>query len=121
MSQKILIVDDSNVVLNLHSYILESAGYKCALAENGYLALEILLREPFHLIVTDVNMPKMDGYALTRSIRATNGYRDTPVIMISTEEEATDKIKGMEAGANVYMVKPAQPAALVTKVKMLLA
>lgn len=121
MPQKILIVDDSSVVLNLHAYILESAGYVCASAENGYAALEILLREPFHLIVTDVNMPKMDGYELTRRVRALDDYRDVPVIMISTEEEAADRLKGMEAGANAYLVKPTQPAALVTKAKLLLA
>lgn len=121
MLHKILIVDDSDIVLSLHAYILEGAGYHCAAAKNGYLALEMLLREPFDLVVTDVNMPKMDGYALTRRIRATDGYRDIPVVMISTGEEAADKIKGMEAGANVYLVKPTQPAALVTKVQLLLA
>ena len=121
MKPKILIVDDSNIVLNMHAYILESSGYSCAVAENGYVALELLFREPFQLIVTDVNMPKMDGYELTRRIRSSEQYRDTPVIMISTEREAADKIRGMEAGANVYMVKPTQPEALVTKVNMLLA
>lgn len=121
MPQKILIVDDSSVVLNLHASILEGAGYACASAENGYAALEILLREPFHLIVTDVNMPKMDGYELTRRVRALADYRDVPVIMISTEEEAADRIKGMEAGANAYLVKPILSAALVTKAKLLLA
>ncbi|AGW14948.1 putative response regulator receiver protein [Megalodesulfovibrio gigas DSM 1382 = ATCC 19364] len=121
MCSKILIVDDSNIVLSLHEYILAGAGYQCATAENGYIALELLLREQFHMVITDVNMPKMDGYELTRRIRSTDGYRDMPVIMISTEEEALDRVKGMEAGANVYLVKPTQPAALVTKVKMLLA
>ncbi len=121
MSHKVLIVDDSDIVLSLHAYILEGAGFRCSCAKNGYLALEMLLREPFHLVVTDVNMPRMDGYAFTRQLRATDGCRDVPVIMISTEEEAADRIKGLEAGANVYLVKPTQPAELVTKVQMLLA
>ncbi len=118
---RILVVDDSRIVLNLHSYIFESAGFECTKAENGFLALESLLREEVDLVVTDVNMPRMDGYELTRRIRKTPDYEDVPVIIISTEEEAKDKMKGIQAGANIYVVKPAQPASLVTNAKMLLA
>jgi len=120
MSNKILIVDDSEIVRNLHSYILEGAGFRCTGAENGYMALELLLREDFDLIITDINMPRMDGYELTKKIRATDGYTEVPIIIISTEEEAGDKMKGMAAGANVYIVKPARPESLVTNVKMLI-
>ncbi len=118
---KVLIVDDSQIVLNLHSYIFEEAGFECAVAENGYLALEMLNREQFDLVVTDVNMPRMDGYELTRNVRKTPGYENVPVIMVSTEEEARDKMKGMEAGANIYVVKPAEPRALIANANMLLA
>jgi len=121
MSSKILIVDDSEIVLRLHSYILEGAGFQCMGAENGFEAMEIMLREPFDLIITDINMPRMNGYELTRRIRKTKGYEQVPIIIISTEEEAKDKMKGMEAGANIYIVKPAQPESLITNVKMLLA
>ncbi len=117
---RVLIVDDSQIVLNLHSYIFEEAGFECAVAENGFLALEMLNREHFDLVVTDVNMPRMDGYELTRTIRKTPGYEDVPIIIISTEEEARDKMKGMEAGANIYVVKPAEPAALIANANMLL-
>ena len=117
---RVLIVDDSQIVLNLHSYIFAGAGFECAVAENGFLALEMLNREHFDLVVTDVNMPRMDGYELTRRIRLTPGYEDTPVIIISTEEEAKDMMKGMEAGANLYVVKPAEPATLITSANMLL-
>ena len=113
MSNKILIVDDSEIVRNLHSYILEGAGFRCTGAENGYMALELLLREDFDLIITDINMPRMDGYELTKKIRATDGYTEVPIIIISTEEEAGDKMKGMAAGANVYIVKPARPESTV--------
>ncbi len=118
---KVLIVDDSQIVLNLHSFIFENAGFQCAIAENGYIALEMLNKEKFDLIVTDINMPKMDGYELTKKIRKTKGYEEIPVIMVSTEEEAKDKMKGMEAGANIYVVKPAEPATLIANAKMLLA
>ena len=117
---KVLIVDDSQIVLNLHSYIFESAGFDCAVAENGFLALEMINREPFDLVVTDVNMPRMDGYELTRRIRKTPGCEDIPIIIISTEEEAKDRMKGMEAGANIYVVKPAEPASLIANANMLL-
>ena len=120
MAHRVLIVDDSDIVLKLHAYILEEAGFECATAQNGYAALELLMREHFDIIITDINMPRMDGYQLTKSIRQTEGYSDVPIIIISTEEEAKDKIKGMEAGANVYIVKPAQPANLIMNVKMLL-
>ena len=118
---RVLIVDDSHIVLSLHSYIFENAGFECAVAENGYIALEMLNKEHFDLIVTDINMPRMDGYELIRRIRKTPDYKDIPIIIISTEEEAKDKMKGMEAGANVYVVKPAEPAALIANANMLLA
>ena len=121
MSKKVLIVDDSDIVLKLHSYILEGAGFQCTGAENGFTAMEIMLKEAFDLIITDINMPRMNGYELTRKIRQIEGYSQVPIIIISTEEEGKDKMKGMEAGANVYLVKPAQPESLITNVKMLLA
>ncbi len=118
---RILIVDDSNIVLSLHSYILENAGHECLGVNNGFMALERLMRDMFDLVVTDVNMPKMDGYELTRKIRAIEDYKQIPIIIISTEQEAKDKMKGLEAGANIYIVKPTDPAALVVNVDMLLA
>lgn len=120
MAKKILIVDDSNIVLNLHTYILEQAGYVCSGALNGYVALEALLKEHYDLIVTDVNMPKMDGYELIKRIREYDEYKHVPIIIVSTEQEAKDKTKGFEAGANVYIVKPTEPALMVINVKMLL-
>ncbi len=117
---KVLIVDDSDIVLNLHSHIFEMAGFDVAVAENGFVALEVLNREPIDLVVTDINMPRMDGYELIKKIRKTENYENIPIIIISTEEEAKDKMKGMEAGANLYIVKPANPVKLITNSKLLL-
>ncbi len=117
---KVLIVDDSDIVLNLHSHIFELAGFDVAVAENGFVALEVLNREKIDLIVTDINMPRMDGYELIRKIRKTENYENVPIIIISTEEEAKDIMKGMEAGANLYVVKPADPDKLITNANMLL-
>ena len=82
--------------------------------------MEKVLTSQFDLIVTDVNMPQMDGYEFTRRIRAAAGYETTPIIIVSTESEAQDKTRGFEAGANVYVVKPARPKDLLGNARMLL-
>lgn len=116
---KVLIVDDSKIVLSLHSFILGNAGYECVTAESGYEALEQLNLHSFEILLTDLNMPRMDGYELVRKVRSMANYAQTPIIMISTEQEAQDKAKGIEAGANLYIVKPTQPELLIANVKML--
>ena len=121
MSDKVLVVDDSKVTREMHGFMLESGGYEVHYAINGSEALEKVLSTQFDLIVTDVNMPQMDGYELTRRVRATTGYTSTPIIIVSTESEANDKTRGFEAGANVYVVKPARPHNLVANAKMLLS
>ena len=120
MSKRILLVDDSKIVLSLHTYILENAGYEVKCAPNGFAALEFLFSDSFDLVITDVNMPKMDGYALIERIREEDEYGNLPIVIISTEEEAKDKQKGFDAGANIYIVKPAKPKDLVLNVEMLL-
>ncbi len=121
MSKRVLIVDDSLVVLSIHKYVLETSGYQCATAQNGYEALEQLLREPFALVISDVNMPRMDGYELSRRIRKTQGYEIVPIILISSEAGPQDKERGLASGANLYIVKPVEPAKLVANVNMLTA
>lgn len=117
---KVLIVDDSRIVLAMHSEMLRSAGMMCSSAENGSLALELLAKEQFDLIVTDINMPHMDGYEFSRRVRASGEHKDTPIIMVSTEREASDVSRGMDAGANVYVVKPIVREHLVQHAQMLL-
>lgn len=120
MSAKVLVVDRSEMVRDLHSFLLQCGGFQVEAAENGSEATEILLRRRFDLIVTGLNMPKMDGYSLTKSIRAAKGYENTPIMMVSTESDEADKSKGYAAGVNVYVVKPATKHNLVTNAKMLL-
>lgn len=119
-NSKILIVDDSRIVVSLHSSILKSAGFDCDTAENGAEALEKIILKQYSLILTDLNMPKMDGYELTRKLRKIENYGSVPVIMISTEQEPHDEVKGIEAGANLYIAKPIQPNELIANVMMLL-
>ena len=118
--ERILIVDDSAVVRTLHSYILRAAGFVTVEAEDGFAALETLHRDPCNLALVDINMPHMDGLTLTRRIRADSTTKDMPIIIVSTEMEETDRCKGFEAGANVYIVKPSELRDLVDKVHMLL-
>ncbi len=119
MAKRVLVVDDSAIVRNIHSFMLKSDGFEVEEASNGYEAMEKLLESTFDLIVTDINMPKMDGYALCEAVRKEDAYADTPVIIISTESEADDKLRGFKAGANLYIVKPVKSEELIQHAKML--
>ena len=120
MTTRVLVVDDSAMVRDLHALMLRGGGFDVRQASNGCEALELLLADRFDLIVSDVNMPKMDGLELTRRLRATAGYETAPVILVSTEAEARDRVLGLRAGANVYVVKPARAADLLLHARMLL-
>lgn len=121
MTANILVIDDSPIVRNLHSVMLKSAGYEVVEAENGYDALEKAMSNDFDLMVVDINMPKMDGYTFCTEIRAGVKNKDVPLLIVSTESEAEDKMKGFKAGANLYLVKPVKAEVLVENVKMLLS
>ncbi len=122
MAQKhILVIDDSKTVRNLVSFIIKKEGFKVTSAEDGLEGLEKLYANPdISLIVCDVNMPKMDGFTFIKTIREQEQYRDLPIIVLSTEGQETDIQKGLGLGANMYMIKPAQPEKLVRNIKMLL-
>ena len=116
----ILIVDDSEYVRSYHSYILEQAHFHVITAVDGSDGLEKLYTNPCDLVLTDINMGHMDGYDFIRRIRAEEKYRSLPIIIVSTESESKDKMKGFEAGANLYMVKPSSPEMMIEKIRMVL-
>ncbi len=120
MSKRILIIDDSPIVRNLHSVMLKSAGFFTQDAENGFDALEKAMNSDFDLMIVDINMPKMDGYEFCKEVRRTDKYKNTPLLIVSTESEAEDKMKGFKAGANLYLIKPVKPEVLIENVKLLL-
>lgn len=122
MSNKtVLIVDDSKTIRNLVSFILKNEGISVVTAENGLDGLEKLYSTPnIALILTDINMPRMDGFSFIATVREQDVYKDIPIIILSTESEEDDKQKGINLGANLYMVKPAQPERMVRNIKMLL-
>ena len=121
MSKHILIVDDSKTERNLVAFILKAEGFKVTTAEDGLDGLEKLYAmESVDLILSDINMPRMDGFTFIAQVREQDIYKDIPIIILSTEGEERDIQKGIQLGANLYMVKPAQPEKMVRNIKMLL-
>ena len=116
----ILIVDDSEFVRSYHSYILEEANFQVVTAVDGSDGLEKLYTNPCDLVLSDINMSNMDGYEFIRRVRADKKYSALPIIIVSTESEAKDKMKGFEAGANLYIVKPSSPEMMVENIRMVL-
>jgi two-component system, chemotaxis family, chemotaxis protein CheY len=120
MAKSVLIVDDSAVIRNSLCFLLENEGFEVQTAANGVEGLEKAQTQQFDTIIADINMPKMHGYDLIREIRKKDTYKDVPIIIITTEEEASDKKKGFEAGANLFLIKPTEPKKMVKYVKMFL-
>ncbi|MFH1914847.1 MAG: response regulator [Pseudomonadota bacterium] len=121
MAKHILIVDDSKTVRNLVAFIMKKEGFKVTTAEDGLDGLEKLYSAAeVDLIVSDINMPRMDGLTFIKTVREQEAYRDIPIVVLSTEGQDKDIQTGLTVGANLYMVKPAQPEKLVRNVKMLL-
>ena len=121
MSKHILIVDDSKTVRNLVAFIMKKEGFKVTLAEDGFDGLEKLYSsEQIDLIISDINMPRMDGFTFIKTVREQEAYRDLPIVVLSTEGQEKDIQQGIQLGANMYMVKPAQPDKMVKNVLMLL-
>jgi two-component system, chemotaxis family, chemotaxis protein CheY len=114
VSKEALVVDDAATVRMYHGGILRDAGFDVAQAANGYEALETAIERRFDLMVVDVNMPQMDGYALVAAVRRAGLNRATPIIMVSTESASVDADQAYAAGANVYLRKPATPEDLAS-------
>jgi two-component system chemotaxis response regulator CheY len=117
--KQILIVDDAATVRMYHRGIFEDAGYRVLEAANGVEALEKTLAEAFDLFVVDVNMPQLDGFGFLRALRVQD-LPQAPAIMVTTEAEDGDRRQAFEAGANLYLVKPAAPAVLLRYARLLL-
>lgn len=121
MSKHILIVDDSKTIRNLVAFIMKKEGFKVTMAEDGMDGLEKLYSaEHIDLIISDINMPRMDGFTFIKTVREQEAYRDLPIVVLSTEGKEKDIQQGIHLGANMYMVKPAQPDKMMKNVRMLL-
>ena len=120
MKRKILVVDDSETFAKYVSRILAGNGFDIEIAQNGFEGLEKAMRENFALIITDINMPRMDGYEFVREIRKLPNYKMTPIIAISTLSEFSERQKGFSAGVDIFITKPVSPSKLVQSVRALL-
>jgi len=114
--QLLLIDDDPNLILLVQDY-LEFQGYEVITADNGQDALKILQDQAPNLIICDIMMPEMDGYELVRKIRQDTRISWIPVIFLSAKGQTTDRVKGLNTGADVYLVKPFEPEELVAQVE----
>jgi pilus assembly protein CpaE len=121
MAEKILIVDDDLETLRLVGLMLQRQGYQVVAASNGALALQMVQSEKPDLILLDLMMPDIDGYEVTRQVRADPVLGHTPILMFTARSMMDDKVAGYEAGANDYLTKPTHPVELTAKIKSLLA
>jgi two-component system chemotaxis response regulator CheY len=113
MPKRILAVDDSKTMRDMVSFTLRKAGFEVAEAEDGKVALDRLGQAKFDLIITDLNMPNMDGISLIKSVRAGSSHRAVPILILTTESDGTKKNDGKAAGATGWVVKPFVPEKLV--------
>ena len=120
MAKRILIVDDSSSVRTVARMALRERGYEVIEASNGHEALTKLDAERCHLVISDVNMPSMDGITLLKEIKRHPNYKFTPVIMLTTEAGEDKKQEGRAAGAKAWITKPFQPQLLVDAVSKLI-
>lgn len=122
MAKTLLIVDDSSIIRKSVIKALQPAGIfdRILQAKNGLEGLEVLLKEEIDLLISDINMPKMDGFKLLVTLRNLEKYKDLPVILLSSHAEADHKIKGLQGGANDYVTKPFESGELIARIKNLL-
>ena len=119
MSKTVCIVDDSQSMRQLVRMTLSGAGYEVLEACDGEDALGKLRGRRVNLVISDVNMPRMDGISLLKALKADASHRFTPVLMLTTESEQSKKSEGQAAGAKAWIVKPFQPQQLLAAVQKL--
>lgn len=120
MGKTILIVDDCGTTRKLLTYIIRERGHNIFGATNGIEALETLATKSVDLVITDLNMPQMDGFELSRNLRQSENYKDVPIIMITTESGEGDREMGMKSGVTTYLVKPISPQKLLYEIEKLI-
>jgi two-component system chemotaxis response regulator CheY len=119
MGKTIMIVDDSASMRQMVGIALKREGYSVIEGRDGADALTKLDGQKVHLIISDINMPNMDGISFVRQVKQLPNYRFTPIIMLTTESEEAKKREGQAAGAKAWMVKPFRPEQLLSAVQKL--
>ncbi len=118
---RVLVAEDSDVIREAIRRELTRAGFEVVAAEDGAVALEHARRELFDAVSTDVMMPKLDGYELTRALRKDPRYEKVPIVMVTSKDARIDTLRGMDAGADLYLTKPADAGELVRALDSLLS
>ncbi|MBS0378602.1 MAG: response regulator [Proteobacteria bacterium] len=122
MMARIMAVDDSATMRQMVGLTLQAAGHEVLTASDGDMALEVLRdSEPVDLVITDVNMPRMDGITLVRELRRLPQYRGVPLLVLTTEASSEKKHAGREAGATGWLVKPFNPEKLLSTIEKVLS
>ena len=118
MPQTIMVVDDSPTVVKFVSFSLKNSGFLVVSACDGMDAIEKIstMSENVDLVITDLNMPNLDGYGLIAALRENEQHRRTPIIILSSEDREDDRTKGMDVGASSYLVKPFKSSLLLNEV-----
>jgi two-component system chemotaxis response regulator CheY len=119
MAKTVMIVDDSASLRQVVGIALRGAGYDVLEGSDGVDALRKLTGCKVHLIISDVNMPNMDGITLVKEIKKLPAYRFTPIVMLTTESKDSKKAEGQAAGAKAWMLKPFSPPQLLSVVQKL--
>jgi two-component system chemotaxis response regulator CheY len=119
MSKRILTIDDSKTIRDMLMLTLAEAGFDVVQAVDGQDGLDVLNKEiaPIDVIITDINMPRMDGYEVIRNLRRDPNHKSTPILVLTTESDSDKKNLAREAGATGWMVKPFDPDRLVATVR----
>lgn len=115
--ESILVVDDSASIREMVSFTLKSAGYEVITASDGVEALEFAQGNSVKLVVTDINMPNMDGITLIKELRKIDAYQFTPILTLTTESGDDKKRQGKDAGATGWIVKPFDPDSLLKTIR----
>ena len=117
MKKKVMTVDDSRTMRDMVSFTLRGAGYEVVEAADGQQAMSAIAATKVDLVITDLNMPVMDGLTLIRKLRAIPAHRTLPILMLTNEADESKKAEGRAAGATGWIVKPFNPDKLVSVVQ----
>lgn len=117
MTIKVLAIDDSRTIRSLVQKVMEEAGFQCSLADDGVQGVARFQQDPPDVVITDINMPNMDGYGVISAIRGGAIRRDVPILVLTTESAPHLKAKARDAGATGWIVKPFDDTAIVAVVR----
>ena len=120
MAKSILIVDDARSMRGLVAMTLKSAGYEVVEACDGQDAVEKIGQHNINMVISDLNMPRMDGISFIRAVKANPKYKFLPIVMLTTESEESKKKQGQLAGAKAWIVKPFKPDTVLKVVKKII-